>query len=214
MIQYKYNGSHNDEWYLEPVKKSNSYGIKYARKNATISPFTSAYPDLSSMGGDCTNFVSQCMVASGIHYQNSWYVYKKNNKYLHPDYPSQNSGLSDYYQLNYSWNLDDPSPWISAKYFNSYWSKKVNCYTYSGSDLAKNKYVNGSIGAGDVVQYGTSFLGTFQAKHIMYITGRDNSVNEYTVCAHTNNRNDMELIKTIKKSDTLKDYTFKFFDMA
>ncbi len=77
MIQYKYNGSHNDEWYLEPVKKSNSYGIKYARKNATISPFTSAYPDLSSMGGDCTNFVSQCMVASGIHYRNSWYVYKK-----------------------------------------------------------------------------------------------------------------------------------------
>lgn len=74
--------------------------------------------------------------------------------------------------------------------------------------------MNGSIGAGDVVQYGTSFLGTFQAKHTMYITGRDNSVNEYTVCAHTNNRNDMELIKTIKKSDTLKGYTFKFFDMA
>lgn len=48
------------------------------------------------------------------------------------------------------------------------------------------------------MQYGTSFLGTFQAKHTMYITGRDNSVNEYTVCAHTNNRNDMELIKTIK----------------
>lgn len=213
VIQYNYNGSHNDEWYLEPVKKSNSYGITYARKNATISPFTTTYPDLSKMDGDCANFVSQCMVASGIHYQNSWYVYKKNNQYLQPDYPPKNSGLPDFYQLDYSWKLEDPSPWISAKYFNSYWSKKVNCYTYSGSDLAKNKYVSGSIGAGDVVQYGTSFLGTFQAKHTMYITGRDNSVNEYTVCAHTNNRNDIELINLIKKSDTLKGYTFRFFDM-
>ena len=66
----------------------------------------------NGFGSDCTNFVSQALYFGGMEMHDTWYCHKKNN-----DYPSPASAA----QLDYSWTLEDPSPWISAKEFNNYW---------------------------------------------------------------------------------------------
>ena len=77
VIQYNYNKTHNDEWYLEPVTKQASLGVKYAANYAEKTD-TVTYPYWS--GGDCANFTSQCLAASGIHYNSRWKIYKKHLK--------------------------------------------------------------------------------------------------------------------------------------
>lgn len=181
VIQYQYNASHNDEWYLEPVNKTVKYGTSYAYSNA-LSKSSVTYPYLDSLGGDCANFVSQCLVASGVHYSGNWYIYKKNN---------DNNSPSEVSQLNNSWQLSSPSPWISAVKFGDYWSNKATNYTYTGNQLYNGEYVNSNIGVGDVVQYGNKDLWNYEGEHTMYITGRNN--NKITVSYHSLGQRDAEL---------------------
>lgn len=79
VFQFSYNGSKNDEWIFQPTSKRASMGVNYAVKN--YKNFPMAYPnlDLGDDFGDCTNFVSECMLASGIAYRNEWYINKKMN---------------------------------------------------------------------------------------------------------------------------------------
>jgi len=37
------------------------------------------------LGGDCANFVSQCMLAGGVHYQDTWWIEKLNNSHPRPN---------------------------------------------------------------------------------------------------------------------------------
>lgn len=108
---------------LEPVSRNYTLGVYYAIKN--YDNYVSAYPNLSTcndeVGGDCANFVSQCMLASGIHYQNSWYVYRKNGNYFVP---------TTVKQLNNTWKLADSSPWISARQFANYWKSNSTYRAY------------------------------------------------------------------------------------
>lgn len=115
VFQFQYNASNNDEWIFEPV---NGYSRELATNYATKNVYSSvpAYPNLRNMGGDCANFVSQCMLAGGIHYQDNWYIQKDDNK---------NPSPLNVNQLDASWRLADPSPWISAKQFNLFWSKNI-----------------------------------------------------------------------------------------
>lgn len=112
------------------------------------------------MGGDCANFVSQCMLAGGMHYRNEWYVNKNNNKNQSPKNVSQ---------LDVSWSLADPSPWISAKQFNWFWTERLQTTVYKGSSIVQDptKIYNQKIFRGDVVQIlGKSWWGTpGDAKH-------------------------------------------------
>ncbi len=183
VVQYKYNGSHNDEWYLEPVNKSVSYGTKYAYSNAKNTKSVT-YPYLGGIGGDCANFVSQCMAASGIHYDSDWFIYKKNGDYPRP---------TDINQFNNSWEVKSfgASPWISAPEFGNHWSKRVSYYTYTGKQLYDGKYVNDSIGEGDVVQYGKNGLWGYEGSHTMYITSRTN--NTIKVASHSIEQRDFDL---------------------
>lgn len=110
VFQYQYNATRNDEWLIEPA---NSYistnGVKYARDN--YNNHVSTYPRLTVYNNDdcdCANFVSQCMAAAGKRYSGNWRVYPKNGTYPTP---------IDSTKLNYSWQLSDPSPWISAEQF-------------------------------------------------------------------------------------------------
>lgn len=84
--------------------------VQYAYDHYATGTFNTDYPDLYTNFGnnDCTNFVSQCLFEGGIPMNGSWYCYKKNNTYPAP------SSVSE---LNYSWDLADPSPWISAVEF-------------------------------------------------------------------------------------------------
>ncbi len=198
VVQYNYNASHNDEWYLEPVNKSVSFGTKYAYSNAKNTNSVT-YPYLGGIGGDCANFVSQCMAASGIHYDSDWYIYKKNGKYSKP---------SSVAQLDISWVLKDPSPWISATEFGYHWSGQVKKYTYTGKQLYDGKHVNDSIGEGDVVQYGKSDLWGYKGMHTMYITGRSN--NTITISCHSPQYRSVDLKSIYQKYD---DNDFRFYDM-
>ena len=42
---------------------------------------------------------------------------------------NKNSSPLNVNQLDASWRLADPSPWISAKQFNLFWSKKYQTET-------------------------------------------------------------------------------------
>ena len=206
VIQYQYNGTHNDEWYLEPVNKSSKYGVDYANYNATRRSPT--YPDYGQ-SADCANFVSQCMVASGIHYRDSWYIYKENNKYL-------KLTSSDVDKLHYSWETyaeNAPwfsSPWISASAFGNYWSNKVTVKDYAkGSEIYnKLKNVSSTINSGDVVQYASGDGWGFEAIHTMYITSRTN--NDFLVSYHSSDKKNTSLNAVIANH---KKYKFRFYNM-
>lgn len=78
IIQYTANGTLNSKWYLEPTNKTvmtnsnTAVNSGYNRSNAATYAETygnshnEAYELLCSSGGDCTNFVSQCIFAGGL----------------------------------------------------------------------------------------------------------------------------------------------------
>lgn len=199
VMQYSYNKTHNDEWYLEPVSRNKNYGIDYSNRNSENSVQT-VYPYIKN--GDCTNYVSQCLVSSGVHYQGNWYMYKKNNNNLKFD-------CKEVDKLNASWQVSSPSPWISAKYFASHWSSVVYYASNTGSELHNNlKCLNSRFGIGDVVQYGTLNLwGGFQPEHTMYITGR--SGNELLVSYHSNDKKNKSLNTMVGDNPNKM---FRFYD--
>lgn len=184
--QYTYSGHWNELWILEPVSKNINMGVKYARDN--YNSYVYSYPNLTNFGGDCTNFVSQCMLASGMHLDNtSWATYRKNRNYTE---------ISNLNQLNDSWALTDPSPWISAKQFKEYWvPKSSNVYRAKGSDILANPSIvwNIPISKGCVIQKANNFLGIMgDTTHSMYITGYSN--NTYLLTYHTRNILDRNLL--------------------
>lgn len=165
VFQFQYNASNNDEWIFEPIKGySRELAVNYAKKNVYNS--VPAYPNLRKMGGDCANFVSQCMLAGGIHYQDNWYIQKDNNK---------NSSPLNVNQLDASWRLADPSPWISAKQFNLFWSQRCTNAVVTGKYITENSGLFAHrlrIYKGDVIQIADKSFwgGVGAAKHTMIIT--------------------------------------------
>lgn len=164
--QYTYQGHVNEQWILEPVNRDYTMGVYYARKN--YDSYISAYPNVTKLGpngGNCSNFVSQCMLASGIHYQNDWYVYRQNGTY---------TDVTTTDELDYSWELADPSPWISAKSFAKYWKPNASYHDYKGKEILNNPTLiaNSNMSMGDVVQLAdANLLGNLgTATHTMYVT--------------------------------------------
>lgn len=164
--QYDYGGYWSERWLLEPVEKDVDLGAKYAMDN--YDKTVRAYPRFTnSFGGDCTNFVSQCMLASGIHSRDNWYILRKNGNYTE---------INTVDQLNNSWSLSDPSPWISAKEFKNYWAEHADgAYKATGKQILDNPEIawNAPISQGCVVQLAkkTLFGNVGDAHHSMYISG-------------------------------------------
>ena len=188
--QYTFQNHINEFWILEPVLKNSNLGVDYALANWNNYMYT--YPNVTNLGsssgsgGDCADFVSQCMLASGIHYQNNWYVYRKNENYSAPTTISQ---------LNNTWELADPSSWISAKQFRNYWKDQVNTKAFKGSEIVANPSIawNLNIKKGDVIQIAGNVLDiVWDAEHTMYITGYENS--SYLLTYHTSNRKNVNLL--------------------
>ena len=164
-------------------------GAYYATAN--YNSYVEAYPNLSNMGGDCTNFVSQCMLASGIHSRDNWYIYRKNLNY------TQTNNVS---QLNNSFELSDPSPWISAEQFKEFWvSRTTNgAYKATGQQILDNPDVVWSkpITQGCVIQKADNWLGKIgTVRHSMYITGylNDGVDNTFLLTYHSTNTLDKSL---------------------
>lgn len=205
VIQYDFNNSWNDLWILEPVTRSSTnewLGIFYAQANAYNRVL--AYPNCNNIGGDCTNFVSQCMLAAGIHFENEWYTYRKNGNYSAPSTTTQ---------LDNSWELADPSPWISAKNFEKYWTERKNVLVVKGSDILadSNWYENCGFSLADAVQIlSDGFLGIGrEATHTMYITGvgtANNGNKCFTVSYHSSDQLDVNLLDIIDSNKYYKFY--------
>ena len=177
--QYDYAGLWSERWILDPVEKDVELGALYATDN--YNTYVQAYPNLSNNGGDCTNFVSQCMLASGIHYNGNWNILRKNGNY---------TDITSNAQLNDSWSVSDPSPWISAEEFKNFWVGRVSgAYKGTGQQIIDNPSLiwNLPITQGCVVQRADKFLGDVgKATHSMYITGYLNN-NTYLLTYHSNN---------------------------
>ncbi len=180
--QYNYIGAWNERWILEPVEKDVDLGAKYAMDN--YNSYVPAYPNLTNMGGDCTNFVSQAMLASGIHMRDNWNIHRKNTKYSTPSR----------YQFNESWEATDPSPWISAQEFREYWKNNISAgYKATGSQILENPALAWNIpfSEGDVIQMANrksdGSLG--ESHHSMYVSGyvNDGTNNTYLLTYHSNN---------------------------
>lgn len=94
--------------------------------------YSTDFPKLTKGNfNDCTNFVSQALFVGGhASRQRTWYCYKKNSKYLVPE---------NIDQLNDSWDLADPSPWISAEEFPTFWEGRGVIVDYkTASDYVSN----------------------------------------------------------------------------
>ena len=151
---------------------------------------------------DCANFTSQCMLASGIHYENNWYVYRRNDNYSAP---------TDSTQLDNSWNLTDPSPWISAVEFGKYWKGNSTFYSYKGKEILNDPSIawNLPIYKGDVIQIADSVLGILgNSKHTMYITDYDSST--YFLTYHSQNSERTSLLDLCQQ---YPDSYFVFYEM-
>lgn len=213
VFQYTYNASANDEWIIEPMAmyKQPEMGVNYARKNYNKHPTT--YLNMGE--NDCTNFVSQCMLASGIQFQDEWMVYKKNNRY-----PAPTTGD----QIDYSWELQTmggtifgigaSSPWISSDKFKEFWSPDRPYEDFKGVDLIEDysTIVNKEYVPGDVVQ----ILNNGEAFHTMYITGYNtyNGIRSYSLTYHSNNTIDRNLISILLSDADHLEYTYRFYKMV
>jgi hypothetical protein len=196
VVQYQYNNASNDEWILEPVYLTRNLGKLYAQTN--YNSYNMAYPNVTNIGGDCVNFVSQCLLASGVHYQGSWYVYRNNGNYSVP------TSISE---LDNTWSLADPSPWISANEFAAHWKSIKGYEAFKGSYITANPtevfkkiYV-----AGDVVQqadcisiFGVDFIG--DPSHTMYIYDYkiENGQPTYVLTYHDTNKHQKSLLQICK----------------
>lgn len=148
--QWEYSNDSHDQWILEPVYSNSKLGLEYAKAN--YNNYIDAFPNTTNIGGDCTNFVSQCLLSGGLHQDDIWYCKRKNLTY---------HDINSKEQLNYSWNLYDPSPWTIANEFKNYFFGSYAKFTCTGQYIVDNPQIIYSydIKAGDVVQYAEkSFL--------------------------------------------------------
>lgn len=167
------------------------------------------YPNLRGLGGDCANFVSQCLLAGGKSMTGDWYIYRKN---------SVNPAPTTVDQLNYSWRLADPSPWISAKEFNNFWSDHATTYTYDVTEYETDHRTiySESIYTGDAVQILKPFLWWYEGAHTMIIVGYDVSERDFVYAAHSGNTNDSTILDNICNAQNNKydNYQLKFFHIT
>lgn len=186
---------------------SSSAAVNYAMEyyNGT----NSDYPNLRGLGGDCANFVSQCLLAGGKSMTGDWYIYRKNSVYPAP---------TTVEELDYSWRLADPSPWISAKEFNNFWSDYATTYEYSVTDYETNHATvySKSIYAGDVVQLLKPYLWWYEGYHTMLIVQKNYSTKDFVYAAHSGNTKDSTILGNICGATNGKydDYHLKFFHIS
>lgn len=155
--------------------------------------YSTNYPAFTGgWGTDCTNFISQAMhVGGGKPMEGNWYIYKKNSTYLVPKSADQ---------LNYSWTLSDPSPWISVVQFRNYWRPKSTVYAYSRTYYEQNHKTiyNSSIVKGDVVVLHKGTAGWITTPtHLMIISDYDTYNKDFRMAGHSNERQALPVLTAL-----------------
>lgn len=116
--------------------RSSSYSysdaVTYAKKY--YSSYNSAYPDWTSYGGDCANFISQCLYAGG-----------KNMKGT-PGTSDAAQNWENWFSKGSSCNTKNvSSTWRGANAFKSYWQGKASGYR-NFSSVGSSSYSYGFTG--------------------------------------------------------------------
>lgn len=183
-----------DCWILEPVSRNDDFGIKYARAN--YQQYVQAYPNLTTFNGstaDCANFVSQCLLASGKHYDGNWKIYRKDINITQPTTAAE---------LDSTWELCQPntSPWVSAKEFGDYWRTKTTPEAYTVNYILNNPdtIFNKDYFTGDVFQIAVNRLGFLaESYHTMYVTSYStyNGHQSFALTYHSNSQVDKNLLE-------------------
>lgn len=142
-----YNGSGAGTW---AYNNYNKYSTNYPK-------FT------GSFGTNCTNFVSQAMhLGGGLPKQGNWTITRKNTTY---------HVINSAAQLNHSWKLTDPSPWISVKEFSKFWRPKSTVRGASKAQYLQNTSNYRSQQVGDIVIFNKGAAGVVTVPtHAMIIT--------------------------------------------
>lgn len=185
-------------------------GIGYAMCNWNKT--LDCYPNVHGLGGNCTNFVSQCLLAEGaVHQAGNWYCKRKNSTY-------HDIGKDEEWKLNESWLVADPSPWISAREFRKTFMNAVNTryVTYSNTEMKKNtlKAWEDGFRPGDVVQATEWILGIgTSGQHSMFIRGTIGSGEDmsFVVTYQSVNTAAKRLNKVAEDNSS---WSFIFFDMT
>lgn len=148
---------------------------KWAYNN--YNKYSKDYPKFTgSFGTNCTNFVSQAMLnGGGLSKQGDWTISRKNTKY---------HVINSAAELNYSWKLTDPSPWISVKEFSKFWRPKSTVRGASKAQyLTQNQNYRGQK-VGDIVILSKGAAGVVTVPtHAMIIT--QVTANDYNLAGNS-----------------------------
>ncbi|MCM1500183.1 MAG: amidase domain-containing protein [Clostridium sp.] len=145
---------------------SSSDAVAYAKEY--YYPYNSAYPDWSSYGGDCANFISQCLYAGGKSMKGT------------PGTSAAAQDWSNWFSTGSSCNTSNvSSTWRGANAFKSYWQSNASGYS-TFSSVGDDSYSYGY--TGDVVSLLNS---NGSAYHTLIIVGYDWANRDFIVAAHT-----------------------------
>jgi RHS repeat-associated protein len=178
-----------------------SKGIKYAKKWWNSN--NPAYPYWDERGGDCANFVSQCLFAGGKTMKDKdGDIEKEYNWFCKPDWTDSTIDKT----ISRSWR--------GAKKFMQYWEKNSKKYTIKHADAVKpdswkSETARTHLSRGDVVQF-VRPNGT--CHHTVYITKKYPKW-DYGYAAHTNPHFRKGLWKEFSKK-AYKDWKLYVFHMS
>lgn len=156
-----------------------SYARTYAEN------YNPNYPNYHDMGGDCTNFVSQCVYDGGM--------------------PMRIGSTDAYWYYNSSGR--SPS-WAGADYFMRHWTKvRSSSYygrayevrIYTRDYILNNRATFGSfLSLGDIVQFLNA--SDSKARHSIIVSQKNNNT-DIKYCAHSNNKKNEDIFSAISNLD-------------
>lgn len=131
--------------------------------------YNSEYPDWTGYGGDCANFISQCLYAGGKSMEGT------------PGTSAAAQDWSNWFSKGSSCNTKNvSSTWRGANAFKGYWTVHASAYETFGS-VGSDSYDYGY--SGDAI----SLLNkNGSAYHTLMIVGYDRANNDFIIAAHTN----------------------------
>ena len=145
-----------------------SNAVTYAQRY--YNTYNSSYPDWTSYGGDCANFISQCLYAGGKSMVGT------------PGTSTAAQNWSNWFSSGSSCNTSKvSSTWRGANAFKSYWKNNASSYS-TFSSVGSSSYSYGY--TGDAVSLLNS---NGSAYHTLMIVGYDYTNKDFIVAAHTYN---------------------------
>ena len=166
------NTEHSYIPYAATYSKDNA--IHYA--NVYCKNYNSNYPNWRSYGGDCANFVSQCLYAGG--------------KLMHgtPGTSTEAQNWNNWFSKGNVCNTKNvSSTWRGANAFKSYWQSHTNGYS-KFSSVGVDSYYYGT--KGDAVSLLNS---NGRAYHTLLIVGYDFNNRDFILASHTGDTIDAKL---------------------